>query len=61
MSVEAAARALVAKLDEVGAATLGVYVLAKVHGMEYDGPNYGVELEALRAALDATELREDSR
>lgn len=51
VSVVEAAQALVAKLDEVNAATLGVFVLAKVHGMEYNGPNYGAELESLRNAL----------
>lgn len=47
--VEEAARALVAKLDSIDFASMGAAMWAR--GQEYNGPTFGEELEALRAAL----------
>jgi len=54
--IRSALEALVAKLDAVHADPnyQGVWTLAHVHGVEYRGPKYGKELEAARAALQAS-------
>jgi hypothetical protein len=49
-----AARALVAALDAADPAMVNVCHVAQLHGIPYNGPTYGTELAALRAAL-ATE------
>jgi hypothetical protein len=46
-----AAAALVAKLDLVAPTFTSQAVFMQAHGMHYDGPNYALELEALRGAL----------
>jgi hypothetical protein len=53
MSVEAAARALIGKLDLIGRneSYRGVLLMALAHGYAYTGPNYTEELEALRREL----------
>lgn len=55
-SLKTAAVWLVAKLDEIHADPRykGVWESAQIHGMAYNGPNYTVELKALRAALQDT-------
>lgn len=53
VALREAAQKLVEKLGIVDEASSGVFVLAKVHGMEYDGPNYGEELTKLREVLAA--------
>ncbi len=47
-----AARALLTKLAVCEAALAGIYSFAHVHGMQYDGPDYVAEREALRDALE---------
>lgn len=53
--LEAAARALVERLDFVHAhdAYRRIWGMAHAHGVRYDGPQYVEELEALRSALAA--------
>jgi hypothetical protein len=48
-----AAQALVDKLDAMCASPqwLGLFGLAHSHGIKYDGPTFGPERDALRAAL----------
>lgn len=46
-----ALEALVAAVDETDAATLGVFVLALVHGQAYDGPTHHIEMGVARAAI----------
>jgi hypothetical protein len=55
MNIEAAAQALVDKLDQVerDESYRCVWALAVARGYTYSGPNYIAELEALRAELDA--------
>ena len=48
-----AAKALVDKLDLCIPAINGQFVIAHIHGMDYKGPTFGVELEVLRAVLAA--------
>lgn len=52
-TVTEAARALVAKLNEVHADPryMAIWYLAAAHGAPYDGPKYEAELQALTAAL----------
>jgi hypothetical protein len=58
-----AGRALVTKLDAVSEAVGGVFTIALIHGLVYDGPNYGAERDAMRAltgpALDPQPTGED--
>jgi hypothetical protein len=49
--LRAAARALVAKLDECGPAIDDAFTHRQMRVGPYTGPNYGEELEALREAL----------
>jgi hypothetical protein len=49
--------ALVAKLDECQPHIDGAFQFMAMHGAEYSGPQYGVELDALRAALASTPTR----
>lgn len=53
MALEVAARALVGKLNEVmkNPNYLGVWTVAAIHGVKYDGPTWGKELAALEAVL----------
>lgn len=44
---------LVAKLDAVSPYLTSQVVFMQAHGQFYDGPNYGEELKALRAALSS--------
>ena len=55
-TIAVAARALVAKLDLVSRSPefTGVFQMAAIHGCPYTGPQFGPELEALRAALPGT-------
>ena len=55
--VEMAGRTLLSKMDEVhdDPRQKSVWLMAKIHGNEYDGPSYEVELAALRQALDHEE------
>ncbi len=48
-----ALKALILKLDAVNTATIGVFQMAVIHGMAYNGPNYAVELANAKAALAA--------
>ena len=52
-TIVVAARALVAKLDQVSDSPefKGVFTVAAMHHCPYKGPQFGPELEALRAAL----------
>lgn len=50
---------LVAKVDETGKASAGVFVLAKVHGMPYKGPTHGEELEAARKVFVGERMRKE--
>lgn len=49
----ARARALVNALDHCKEVIDGAFVMAHIHGARYNGPSYGVELDALRQSLDA--------
>jgi transcriptional regulator with XRE-family HTH domain len=49
--IEQAARALADKLDEVAEASGEIFSFAFAHGVEYRGPTFVKELEALRRAL----------
>lgn len=49
-----AARAFVAAYAEVEPAIVAAFHMSQIHGMPYRGKTYGVELQALRAALEAT-------
>lgn len=42
---------IAAKLDEITEATAGIWVYLQVHGMEYSGPQYGEDLEAIKQFL----------
>ena len=55
-TITAAAQSLVAKLDQVSdsAEFKGVFGMAAIHGCPYQGPQFGPELETLRAALAGT-------
>ena len=48
------AAAMVAKLDAVTEATRGIWGYLYAHGMEYQGPSYKDELDALRSFLSDT-------
>ena len=50
--LEGVLRNLVDKLDTIDKAVTGVFVMAKIHGCEYSGPNYGEELKAARKVLN---------
>jgi hypothetical protein len=52
-SLEAAARALLAKLHAAGKAIDFAIQIATLHHFPYTGPTYGEEMGALEAALDA--------
>jgi len=52
--VEAAARALVAKLDECEPHMADAFLHREMRAGPYTGPQYGTELTALRAALSAS-------
>ena len=51
--IETAARALVAKLEEIekDKSYQGIWSFLLAHGMHYDGPNWAEELINLRKAL----------
>jgi hypothetical protein len=49
--IEALAVALTKKLRECEPYISGAFMLSTVHGMRYQGPSYGKDLEALEAAL----------
>jgi hypothetical protein len=49
--------ALCDKLDVVGEACSGIFVLAKIHGSEYDGPTWLEEINRARAILGGTDDR----
>ncbi len=49
--VREAAQALVAQMDRVDEACLGVFAFYQAHGQRYNGPTYESELKALRTAL----------
>lgn len=57
-----AARALCERMEEIrdSEAFKSVFVMAHIHGMPYNGPEFGVELTNLRRALDAEALMETS-
>jgi hypothetical protein len=57
MALEKAAQALADKLQEIEEhpSFQSVWTIAAVHGCPYTGPNYSIELKALRSELD--ELR----
>ncbi len=42
---------LLNKLDEVTDASIGIFQMAMIHGMVYNGPTYEVESDALRALV----------
>ena len=56
--VRVTAAALVAKLDALGPDPGGFIAFGEVHGLQYSGPTYGAELEALRAALTDSAAQE---
>ena len=49
--LEMKARALVLALERCDRAIVGAFAFSAIHGNEYDGPTYGVELDALRELL----------
>lgn len=53
MSVSIAARALVAKLDQIenNPSYQGIWAVLYTHGYRYEGPQYAAELRALKKAL----------
>lgn len=54
-SVEVAAKALVAKLDECLPHIDNAFVMEAIRGRPYSGPQYGKELETLRTALSSSQ------
>jgi hypothetical protein len=60
-SLLAAARALVAKLDECNEPLKSVCIAAHIHGAPYDGPLFGDELEALRALTSGSQSAPDTK
>jgi hypothetical protein len=55
-ALEAAARALVDKLDECAPHIGNAAMFMHAHGIEYTGPQYGEDLERLRAVLASAAL-----
>lgn len=47
------ASAMLAKLDECQPHIDAAFALRYVHGMRYDGPQYGIERDALRDSLQS--------
>lgn len=44
---------LVDAVEKTDAASNGIFVMAAVHGMNYEGPNHGPQIEVARAVLGA--------
>ena len=49
---------LLAKLDAIRKATDGIFLLAKIHGVEYAGPNWAEEYEALKVLSQSPAVEE---
>ena len=58
--IEQAASALILKLDAAAFGLTAVAQVAAIHGMPYDGPTYGAELEALRDIVSPNRPTNDS-